>query len=454
MNKNWEVRLLLPLVCFVASGMSMAQLPGIRRASTPEYYPVWVPGPGSNAGTPIIKVSDPTTVTDRIHSRDVTLGLNALGGGYVSYCAVGKGANMVRADYGKGWQSAIRDMLHGGRYNPTQAGFRDSAGAPVSVVVTPGRAVIPKFNVALYSDPIYNFTAEEDLAPKYPRFHKKDGDETGIKKEGGTQDEEVRSEFDYSGVYEDVSARTYRNIPAFRHCFYYAYARPPKAILQFGSSARLESGKALFNVARKVKDVSPVLPGDQTPSDTDLSMVLMGDFGIRLQNSVAPYKIPMWVSKGRWVVSDEPVAHVVGVDPKLSQRFMFCDGKPVSHELERNSDFAFGVMADGRNALTARAIGMYFPQHGMNEKPVVGINRKGEILYRDDRRVRLVLSFENMEGPKQVVIRPLLWTSGLFAPNRFKDDCIEALYQEVYILFGTPDEIFRSVQMMEKSYTR
>ena len=72
--------------------------------------------------------------------------------------------NIVSARYGRGWQGSIRDRLHNGRYNSTQAGFRDYAGAPVELRPGPGRMEILRFDLPLYSDPVFDFTAHEDLA--------------------------------------------------------------------------------------------------------------------------------------------------------------------------------------------------------------------------------------------------------------------------------------------------
>merc|ERR1712096_247453 len=87
----------------------------------------------------IVEMSNPTSVTNWLSSGDTHFGINSLGGGYVS-CVLqgGVGArpdecpssfgddNIVSVGYGRGWQMAIRDQLHKGRHNPTQAGFRDS----------------------------------------------------------------------------------------------------------------------------------------------------------------------------------------------------------------------------------------------------------------------------------------------------------------------------------------
>ena len=106
--------------------------------------PVLLAGNGVRAE--IIEPSNPTVATHWLSSGDTQFGFNDLGGGYISCVLPGEtGAppdqcpssfgdeNIVSVGYGRGWQMAIRDQLHRGRHNPTQAGFKDSAGTPASV---------------------------------------------------------------------------------------------------------------------------------------------------------------------------------------------------------------------------------------------------------------------------------------------------------------------------------
>lgn len=62
----------------------------------------------------------------------MTIGFSDKGGGYVNYVDIDGSGNINGYGFGRGWQSSVRDRLHNGRYNPTQAGFVDAAGAPTS----------------------------------------------------------------------------------------------------------------------------------------------------------------------------------------------------------------------------------------------------------------------------------------------------------------------------------
>ena len=95
------------------------------------------------AGSPVVSTSDPSVVTHRLKIGDIEIGFSDQGGGYLNYLDVGDGKNIVSARYGRGWQGSLRDELHSGRYNPTQAGFTDFAGTPVTLVLTDKRLSIP-----------------------------------------------------------------------------------------------------------------------------------------------------------------------------------------------------------------------------------------------------------------------------------------------------------------------
>lgn len=168
------------------------------------------------------------------------------GGGYLNYCSIDNGPNIVSTDYGKGWQGALRDRLHRGRYNPTQAGFRDTAGSPVEIVEQKNKLIIKKFNMPLYGDAVFDFTEHEDLVPDSSKY----------------KDDEIRSEFDFYGYYEDAPPVVGNKIVVIRFYAEYSYAREPKAIYQFGEKARKENGQPVLNKKALERDISKTLIGD------------------------------------------------------------------------------------------------------------------------------------------------------------------------------------------------
>jgi hypothetical protein len=91
--------------------------------------------------------SDPTGVAEWITSGDFSFGFNENGGGAISCIfadpsagqpsrcdSLAGDANLVSPGYGRSWQMSFRDDLHSNRYNPTQAGFRDSWGTPTPLL--------------------------------------------------------------------------------------------------------------------------------------------------------------------------------------------------------------------------------------------------------------------------------------------------------------------------------
>jgi len=87
-------------------------------------------------GQNIIVPSDPSVTTDTLRSGELVLGINSNGGGVINYLYLPGTGNIFgpqSVKYGRSGQSAMRDALHGGRYNPTQAGFNETLGTPCTV---------------------------------------------------------------------------------------------------------------------------------------------------------------------------------------------------------------------------------------------------------------------------------------------------------------------------------
>ena len=81
----------------------------------------------------VIAPSDSRITTHTLSSGNVTIGISSFGGGYLNMIDLpGKGDIMDEATdrYGRGGQSAMRDRLRSGRYNPTQAGFHETWALP------------------------------------------------------------------------------------------------------------------------------------------------------------------------------------------------------------------------------------------------------------------------------------------------------------------------------------
>jgi hypothetical protein len=139
----------------------------------------WTPGGETNRSGPVVvSGSSPSLVTHTLESvvgsKRAVIGVNDRGGGYINSVLLHgygiDGVDIVVTDFGKGWQGSVRDNLHGGRYNPTQAGFRDQFGAPVSVVKN-STLLVEQFAMPLYGDPVFDFLATKPagVADAYPK---------------------------------------------------------------------------------------------------------------------------------------------------------------------------------------------------------------------------------------------------------------------------------------------
>jgi hypothetical protein len=414
---------------------------------------LWATKPASNEHGPIVQKSDPKFITHKLKLGKITVGFSDKGGGYLNWIDMGDGKNLVSPLYGRGWQGSLRDRLHSGRYNPTQAGFHDYAGAPVKLLLNDTRLSIPKFNLPLYGDPVYDFTEHEDLVYDHKGYKDKGNSDTdGLDESKMTQDDELRSEFDLEGCYENATALAGGKIPVLRFYCRYTYAREPKSILQFGKKGKKVDGKPIIDERARVADISALLPGKQTATDVDLSSVIFTGYGIRLFTK-SGYTTPMWYEEGEWKkVSRESVKGrgkekqfdlTTQVTAKKRKK-----GKKKSSPILKSQ---FLLWAKGDKPDSSEAIALYYPvKSKINKKSIMGLDQKsGKEKYREDRSTRNYIFFSHVI-PQQMGIRSRFLLSGMLAPENGKPDVIEALEHETFVLFGTPNEILAAVQTLDK----
>ena len=428
--------------------------------------------PYANRGDAIVTSSNPTEVTHTITSRGVTLGFSDLGGGYVNFFDQGRG-NEAAAGYGRGWQMSIRDQLHSGRYNPTQAGFLDHYGAPVNIEVVDspngagGRLVIPSFQMPLYGDGVNDFLENEDMVQDQYKDDNQNSDDDGLDESGLTSDDELRSEFDFEGLWEDYSGRLSDPIPVFRFAHVATYKREPSVsgMLQFGKDARLRNGKPVLSSGPR-PDIAPDRPGRQVASDVDLQRIIYSATNIRFDKAMG-YKRLFWVGPdGQWA-SREIVPGQTELDLKRMSTSKDAPAGAVNEPKMAKGDFA--VIADGPDPDKAVAVGIYVPQRSdANRRPVLGLRADGSgASYASDRRLRSwlyvaprgtrdpgVRTLENgYEIPSGLVhfgYRTLL--TGMTSPANSPDGHVEALRVESFVLAGAPNEIRAAVEELAENY--
>lgn len=432
----------------------------------------------TNENRPIVTKSTQTQYTDTMNlsvgGRTVTLGISSLAGGYIPYIKV-KGSGVPSVDgqelinwgYGQGIQSTLRDLAHNLRYNPASVGFTGyrlgkqalGYGTPVDLTNLQDKSIqIHQSHVALYQGEGkgYDFTQYEDLAPDNNPNDGGNTDADHLPEVGLSQKDEITSEFDYTGEYQNVSSLF--SIPAMQYDYAYAYIRPPKAILQFTDPRDVDqNGVPVYQDSKRVEDVSLTQPGNQTATSVDLSGMLP-TWGIRLYP--ATFTQVMWKQGGVW--------QILPSSPKGAGRYKVatCQLRP---DVPGYKDVAGGTSiyyfkgvdctpdndlvmnSTGSNPDTAFAVALFAPQDMMrNSEQVWTINSTNmQVISREDRRVQSMLINSGPGSDIRSNIAGLLSPTTLAAmghPNEF-----EMVTQRAYLLFGTPNQIENAVTKYKQS---
>ena len=252
----------------------------------------------------VIAPSDPGVTTHTLVSGNVTLGISSAGGGYMNMLELpDKGDIMDAATdmYGRGGQSAMRDGLRSGKYNPTQAGFNETLGTPSLIIATGDSLVInPRMCSLWHGDGQYDYTRWENIGADPYKDDFGNSDTDGIEEEDlvGKQLTEVGSEFDYYGVYENYMGRDGVSIPCFRHYYEYRFIREPGHCLsQFGP------GTSVYNSNQLNNDISTQYPeGTHQATESDISNLIKV---WSLRNDRSKWDPPfrhMLTAQGEWIV--------------------------------------------------------------------------------------------------------------------------------------------------------
>lgn len=430
------------------------------------------PAQSGAATTPVVVVSDPAAATHFITLGDdgPTIGFSDHGGGYINWVDLGTG-NICEPRYGRGWQSAIRDWLHWGRYNPTQGGFNATAGAPAELAIDSNafggaRLTVKPFNLPLFADPVFDFTEHEDLVADWPGYQDGDTSDTdGLDESGWTEDDELRSEFDFASTYEDVSAMVDHLAPVMRQVLSYTYVRPPRAIRQFGPGARQLDGSPVIRELARVTDISPqAIGGPQRARDVDLGLVVFVTQELRVVWE-AGFRTVMWLDDGgEW--RHEPVragrSNYVYVGLMDDQNLDVLDN-PAALPIGPNrwtsrTQHDLVLLSNGEHPDSAVAIALYAPHASpLNARPVVGVDPATHaVLYEEDRRMRHYAQVARVantnDDPGFAQLGLYLNLTGLIAPDSVNATRVEVLRQEVYVLFGTPNQIRAAAEMIGRRY--
>jgi hypothetical protein len=377
-----------------------------------------------------IALSDARLTTHTLSSGNVTLGISAAGGGYINMVNLpGKGDIMdIASDmYGRGGQSAMRDQLRSGRYNPTQAGFNEPLGTPSEILAYPDSLIIKARPCALWhGDGQYDYIRWENIGADPYQGDGGNSDVDGIEEESleGKQLTEVTSEFDYYGIYENFKGKNGVAIPCFRHYYEYRFIRPPGHCLsQFGQ------GTPAYNPDKLIGDLSTSEPaGTHAATAEDISYLIKV---WSLRNDISKWDPPyrhLINSEGAWVLQERD-----GDMP---------DGKVSGDDALYQPLVIIGESADPDSGL---ALGLYRPESDINTYVAAGIHEaNGRVAYQDDRRMEVRI----LEQPRRIGTMAkygfYLKANGLLNRNRTDSGIYEMVRSEFYLLVGTPMEIFEA----------
>lgn len=158
------------------------------------------------------------------------------------------------------------------------------------------------------------------------------------------------------------------------------------------------------------------------------------------------YTTSMWVDHGKW--QSVPMDSLLGFDKekKLWLPVPLAD----KNAKEETIDAPFVVVAKGDNPETSPAVGLYTPSKSeINTHQILGLDKKtGKAVYREDRRDKSFLVVSHVT-PAQSAVLSRFFLTGMPAPGHGKPGVVEALQNETYVLFGTPDRIRKCVATLE-----
>ncbi len=355
--------------------------------------------------------SNPAITTQTLRSGDVVMGISDLGGGYINKLVIpGIGNLMGSASrrYGRGGQSALRDFLHAGAYNPTQAGFRDWDGTQCQIITKPGLLVIPPHKCSLWwADGKYNFTS--------PRL-------TPIR-----QARKITSEFDYYGYYQNMDGRDGITIPCIKHYFEYRFIRKPGfCFRQFGP------GTPVFRPQNALKNIPVKYPAGTYPAEPyDISKGLVV---WSLRGDTAIWS-PRWIyfvrKNGKWDIHRS---------------------KSVRHSVygPHAAFWPLIIISDSNRPNKGPALGLFRPNSIINTDVIVGRTNEGKQVYADPRLTRVLATSLPHRIKSMWKMGFFMFFRGMLNRTQTPPGVYETFRTEVYMMVGTPNQIRTAAETISR----
>ena len=386
----------------------------------------------------VIAPSDPSITTDTLHSGSLILGITSNGGGVINFTSIPGIGNIYgpqSARYGRAGQTAMRDDLHGRRYNPTQAGFNETLGTPVLIEKYKDKLIIPARPAALWhGDGQWDFCQWENIGSDPPVYDDNgfgDVDELDETNLPGKQNTEVKSEFDYYGLYHDYLGKGGIEISCIRHYFEWRYFRPPgHAINQF------RPGLDIYKSASIHPDISEKFPvGNHKAEPFDMSNYICV---WTLRHDIEkwdPDYLFVKDTKENWIIRNR--------EDKYTKSILNGQGEWVWPN-------SLIIISDSDNPDTDNALGLYMPHSEFNKNETIVVNQTtGLIAYKDNRHQSIYASEVPRRIPTMSKFGFVNFTNGILNRNRLPADIYEAYRFDVFILMGSPNEIWETIQKIE-----
>lgn len=378
----------------------------------------------------IIETSDHSITTNVLKSGPYgfRIGITSNDGGVINQINLpGIGDIMRNASdrYGRAGQLAVRDASHGGRYNPTQAGFNEDIGTKCKITESEGKLTVVPRGVALWhGDKRYDFTQWENVGADPYEKDEGNSDVDGLDEKNlkGKQETEVFSEFDYYGTYEDFYGRNGIKTSVIRHYYELSFIREPgHCINQF------REGTSIFNPKALRRDISKKAPaGVHKGTDKDMNSFLAA---WTLRNDVNRWNFKFVYykdSEGKWIT------------------------KGSDNNIPANADQTVFIVAESDDVNKGRALCLFRPNTDINKFPIVGIDEtNGVIKYRDDRIILnnegTKINYSKFRTPAMSKYGFATRLSGMINRTRLANNVYESYRSEFYILYGTPAEIMSAL---------
>lgn len=384
----------------------------------------------------IISKSNPRITTHHLKSgsRGFQIGITSNGGGVINEVVIpGLGDIMgpITDMYGRAGQVAIRDASHGGRYNPTQAGFYEYLGSKCAITETEDgkKMIVEQRPMALWhGDGKYDFTRWENIGEDPYKNDGGNSDEDGLEEENleGKQLDEIKSEFDYYGTYEDISGKHGITTGIIKHYYQISFIRSPGHCIN-----QHRAGTKLWNPNVVQSDISVKAPDGVHPgSDKDMN-VMTGVWSLRHDRSLWSTSYLYYrKTNGEWNITNQ---ESVG------------SGFP-------DADNTVFILSDSNLETQGRALGLYQPKTDANKNVIIGVNESDKsIAYKDSRGNFIKLNYDLKRIPTMSKYGFSNRIRGMINRTQLSDNIYEAYRNEVYILYGSPKEIMDAIGLLDSS---